>query len=483
MIPRRTFLAAAAGSLAAAQSPSIFNRLDQGPFEIDQDEGWLTVHTTTPWHGRLRNPGLGLVGYTWEEAGPSLAARAGNETLQQHVDRMAALPFIDVLYIRCDWRHVQSEPGKLNLQPIWRLTLDAARQRGLRIAFRVQLSNPNSPGGLLALPDFVKDRVPMVTIGKGKTPSLEPRYDHPAFQSAFRELNQLLAAEFDGHPSLEWVDLCQYGFWGEGHTANLGNPFPDFATAERTMVAMTEMQLAAWRRTPLAVNTQPDISHVGNRRVIDLATKAGAWLRSDSILIEEPIQIEMLSNRPPWLAAILEDGYDRTYEASRTPRLVQAIRHALDAGSNYWALWTESANLAKFFEAQPELLSELQSRLGYRVRPSWVWQRKRHGAYELVVAVANDGVAGVPGVLNLELHADGGFRATGSLDKGHPNAGRLRQCAFTLPRELEGRKVSLHAELEIRPGVRRPVQWAVNPDEGVTFDLLRWNDPRWRKDI
>ncbi len=42
----------------------------------------------------------------------------------------------------------------------------------------------------------------------------EPRYDHPAFQSAFRELNDLLAARFDGDPLLEWMDLMQYGFWG-----------------------------------------------------------------------------------------------------------------------------------------------------------------------------------------------------------------------------------------------------------------------------
>src|SRR5581483_6471219 len=52
----------------------------------------------------VRHPGLGLVGYAWEESGPSLAARAGRETLAQHVDKISSLPFVDVLYIRCDWR-------------------------------------------------------------------------------------------------------------------------------------------------------------------------------------------------------------------------------------------------------------------------------------------------------------------------------------------------------------------------------------------
>ena len=46
----------------------------------------------------------------------------------------------------------------------------------------------------------------------------EPRYDHPSFQEAFRELNALLAAELDGSPLVEYMDTFMYGFWGEGHT-------------------------------------------------------------------------------------------------------------------------------------------------------------------------------------------------------------------------------------------------------------------------
>src|SRR5256885_16194759 len=89
---------------------SIFqnDRLEQGPFDIDQDEGWLTALFTTPSEKTLRNPGLGLVGYTWEESGPSLAARARREPLEQPVDRMSSLPSGGVPSIPCDWRNVQA---------------------------------------------------------------------------------------------------------------------------------------------------------------------------------------------------------------------------------------------------------------------------------------------------------------------------------------------------------------------------------------
>jgi len=238
---RRTFIkAGAALSVASAfpiaqgqdapVGPQVTDRLDQGPFGVEQDAGWYTILVTSQSTKPVKNYGLGLVGYTWEEGGPSLAARAGTETLEQHVEKLASLPFVDLLYIRCDWRDVQTARGKLDLHPVFALTLDAAKRHNLRVAFRVQMSNTEGQPGRLALPDFLQKQVPLVKIGKtygAKEEFVEPRYDHPKFQSAFRELNELLVHEFDNNSLMEFVDLMMYGFWGEGHTSNLPNPFPD----------------------------------------------------------------------------------------------------------------------------------------------------------------------------------------------------------------------------------------------------------------
>ncbi len=481
--------------------PKVHDRLNQGPFGIEQDEGWYTILATTASDRPVKNFGLGLVGYTWEEGGPSLAARRGEEALERHVEKLANLPFVDVLYIRCDWRHVQSRPGRLDLAPIWPLTLDAAKRHGLRVAFRVQLSSPGIQPKQISMPDFLREKIPLANIGRVarryEHDLLEPRYDHPEFQKAFRELNELLAAEFDNNPLMEFVDLMQYGFWGEGHTSDLPSPFSDYLTAERVFTSMTRLQLDAWKRTTLAVNTQPDISNVGNREVIDMAVRAGCWLRSDSVIVDEPEQIEALSNRPPWLAVIMEDGGKRQYsldpkaldpDAAGISRLENTMLHVLELGGNYWSLWTEADNIRRFYERYPKALDTIQRRIGYRVRPSWVWQRKRYGTTELIVAFANNGVAGVPGVLRVWVETpDGKVKVGGGLDAGHPHGDRLRQASFVLPKGLEGTRVVLKAELETKGGVRRPVRWAcaqpLNPDGSLTVQLMSATDPRWRKGV
>jgi hypothetical protein len=261
------------------------------------------------------------------------------------------------------------------------------------------------------------------------------------------------------------------------------------------MVGLTKLQLDAWKKTPLAVNTEPDISQVGNREVHDLCVREGCWLRSDSILsIEEPLQVENLASRPPWLAVVMEDGEYRQYDVNNIPKdeagvnlREKAMLHVLDLGANYWSLWTEGENLKRYNERYPRGFATLQQRMGYRVRPSWVWQRKRYGTSEVIVGVSNDGVAGVPGLLRLSLESmDGKFRMSGSLDAGHPFGGRIREASFILPPGMEGGKLKLRAEIETK-GVRRPVNWAceqpLDPDGSFVIELQRFDAEGWRKGV
>jgi hypothetical protein len=515
-------------------SPQVANRLDQGPFGIDQDQGWFTIFATQASRDHIRNFGAGLVGYTWEENGPALGVQCGRETLEQSVEKMASLPFVDVLYIRCDWRDVQTGPGKLTLSPVWDLTFDAAKRHNLGVGFRIQLSSPNIQPQKLSMPDFLHDKVPIVNIGhKSKEHQAgfdfrEPRYDSPEFHKAFAELNNLLSAKYGDNQQLEYMDLMMYGFWGEGHTNDIPGPFPEFLTAENTFIRMTQLQIDTWKKIPLAVNTQPDISNSGNRQVQDLAVRSGCWLRSDSLIMDEPIQIEELAHRPPWLATVLEDGANRHYVLSdyadeeqaclnklpanmlafvghdkevqptddyphriggpiNRPYRESAGFHALDIGTSYFGLWTEADNIRRYYEKYPDSLQAMEQRLGYRVRPSLIWQRKRYDTMELILGIVNDGVAGVPGVLGIYAESmDGSVRLGGNLDAGQPYAGQFRQASIILPKGMDGQQIKLRAELEVK-GVKRPVRWAcqhpTNPDGSLTIRLKNGSDSGWRKGV
>jgi hypothetical protein len=458
--------------------PPVRDRLNQGPFPYELVPGWEVVMATTPSDEIVPNFGMGLVTYVCDEVGPP---QKDGEPLSQSIEKLAKIPFGDKLYIRLNWKDVQQRPGRLDLCEHWKLTFEMAEKYGKRVGFRVMLSNPDIPG--LAMPDFVAEKVPLVEMGEwaGKV-QVEPRYDHPAFQAAFKELNALLADAYDGHPLVEYVDTFMYGFWGEGHTWPFEfNPFPDYQMAARAFAEMFEEQLAHWKKTPLVTNTQPDFSKVGNSMLLDRTVRTHNWLRTDTIFIENE-QVEALSNRPVWTAAVIEIGMsDGSPESLHVDEGVthtdNIIAHVRDVGANYWSVWSwhriRADCVLNYYEQYPDGIDWIARAIGYRVRPSWIWHYRRGDYPGLVIGFVNDGIAGVPGVLRVRVVSDDGrVDVGGSLDPGYPLPGKVRQAQFILPKGTEWKELKLKAEIEVK-GVRHPMRWAchqkVNPDGSLTL--------------
>ncbi len=453
--------------------PPVSDRLYQGPFSADDYPSWNVVMALTPSDDIVPNYGMGLITYVCDEVGP---AKKEGETLAQSIENLVKLPLGSKLYIRVNWKDVQQRPGKLDLCEHWKLTFDLARRYQKRVGFRVMISNPDIPGP--TLPDFLVQKIPTVKLGEWQGRArYEPRYDDPAFQSAFRELVDLLAAEYDGHPDVEYVDTFMYGFWGEGHTWPFeSNPFPDSITAEKTFVSMFQHQAERWRRTPLATNTQPDFSKVGNSELLERTVRSCNWLRTDTIFIENE-QIEELSNRPPWTGVTVEVGMsDGSPHSLRMDEGVtytdNVIRHVQDVGACYFSLWNwhriQADRILNYYRQFPGAIDGLARRIGYRVRPSWVWSYEEAGYPGLIIGFANDGIAAVPGVLRVSVASeDGKVRVEGSLDAGYPLPGKVRQAKLPLPKGTNWKGLRLRAEIEIK-GQRYPVRWACR--QGLNAD-------------
>jgi hypothetical protein len=475
--------------------PVARDRLNQGPFPQYPPDAVIpgddVVMTTMPSDEVVPNYGKGLITY--------ITADKGTEEIQMDnvpkaIEDLVALPLGQKLYVRPTWREVQPRRGKLELPEYLQQVFALARSSGKRVALRVQMCAPDYSHAP-ALPDFVLNDVPKVDLVlanqqdraeaerylKNPWARWQPRYDSPIFQDAFGELVGLLAAEFDGHPSIEFIDTFMYGFWGEGHTWPFSNnPFPDYATAERTWVKMLEIQLDAFRRTPLATNTQPDFSRVGNSELLDRTVRAHNWIRSDTIFIENE-QIEALSNRPPWVAAVLEQGLPagapEPRDADGIAPAENMMAHVMDVGVNYWSLWNfhaiSATNLQRYYAAYPEWFDRINRRIGYRVRPSFIWSYDDGGQCGLIAGFANDGIAGVPGLLRVTVEsAEGHTLASGCLDAGYPLPGKIRQAQFVLPAGTRWQGLKMRAEIEVK-GMRFPVLWAcrqkLNEDGSLTL--------------
>lgn len=476
--------------------PPVTDRLNQGPFPqyppnavIPTDE---VVMTTTPAEEVVPNYGKGLITYITADMGTE---EIKSDAIPQAIEELIRFPLGQQLYVRPTWREIQPRTGRLDFPEYLKLVFDLAKKNNKRVGMRVQMSAPDYTHAP-ALPDFVLDKVPKVNLVMSANESREsgerylrnphsryqPRFDDPFFQQSFRELVSLLADEFNGNPGIEFIDTFMYGFWGEGHTWPFANnPFPDYQTAERTWINMLEVQLEHFTKTPLLTNTQPDYSRVGNSEVLDRTVRSCNWIRSDTIFIENE-QIEALSNRPPWIAAALEQGLpgkppDTDGKQQDVAPVENMIAHVMDVGPNYWSLWNfhqiSAKNLASYYQAYPQWFDRINRRIGYNVRPSFIWSYEDGGYLGLIIGFTNDGIAGVPGVLRVTVEsADGKPLKSGCLDAGYPLPGKVRQAQFVLPQGTKFEGLRLHAEIEVK-GVRYPVRWAcrqkLNDDGSLTL--------------
>lgn len=294
--------------------PPITDRLDQVSFttygrRATAPDNYL-VMVTSPSNVQISNFGMGMVTYMCDEVGPP---KVQPGKLYDAMEALARWPLGDKLYLRVDWRDIQKQKGKLEFPEHWKMTFELAKKYNKRIGLRIQLMSPVIEGH--SMPDFLVNKVPLIKLGTtdeigipGKV-HYAPRYDDENFMAAFKELDDLLSEQYNGHELVEYIDTYMYGFWGEGHTWPFeGNSFPDFITAEKASLALFEHQAKNWTKTPLTTNTQPDFSAVGNDAVLDRTLRSHNWLRTDTILIE-PEQIEALSNRPPWMAPLSRMGF------------------------------------------------------------------------------------------------------------------------------------------------------------------------------
>src|SRR5437868_3458611 len=202
------------GNFDYGSGPQVRDRLNQGPFPQYPPDAVIptddVVMTTTSSEDVVPNYGKGLVTYITADSGTE---EIKSDNIPQAIEDLVRFPLGEQLYIRPTWREIQPQPGRLQFPDYLKQVFDLSKKYDKRIGLRIQMCAPDYTHEA-ALPDFVLEKVPKVDLVlsdqessdsgqrflKNPHSRYQPRYDHPVFQQAFKELVGQHAAQFAGNP-------------------------------------------------------------------------------------------------------------------------------------------------------------------------------------------------------------------------------------------------------------------------------------------
>lgn len=120
-------------------------------------------------------------------------------------------------YFRWLWREIEPSRGQIAFDMIDNALQSAALQ-GETLGMRIVAILEGESG----LPDWMT-KPPFCVRGEWRDGTFFPDYRDEVFQSELRRLLRALGARYDGHPSLDHVDIGIVGCWGEWNTACFSN--------------------------------------------------------------------------------------------------------------------------------------------------------------------------------------------------------------------------------------------------------------------
>ncbi len=347
----------------------------------------------------IRNPGMGWTIYD-DASGPV----ANAQEFWQLQDTLAR-KYASTLYIRWRWSDMEPEEGKYawDHDPNFKALVQGAKDRGLRLAFRVYMASQDNQ--YESTPKYVFDAGAKYYMEKGVPGEVRSPYpDDPIFQNKFETFIHAFAKEFDKPELVNYVDGYNIGWWGEGHNLQ----FLDWNNKEKTFEWIVNLYGNSFRNVPLVITIDSQIGH--DLELKHAINKQGYAVRRDgyaSYWMPES-QKKLLQGLFPKCFVVAECCYwqDRTIESvnkidkkynwdSWADYYHQVVNEALETHANYLDLREPVEALRWTGEASAET-KKFARKGGYRIYPKQVSYSIKNGLLKVNHTWLNLGVGVLP---------------------------------------------------------------------------------------
>lgn len=345
-----------------------------GTTRADQDVQKKSTVTIRPERddALLLNPGKGYVQY-------------------YGADESYTRDFISVGYTRWPWADIEPDEGRYNWKAIDDFVAGFKRY-GKKAAFGV-MSVSTGIGREYVTPKWVFEAgadplaIPDGSSSTGK--QVIPRHwDDPVFLAKLRKFITALGGRYNGNKDLAFVDVRDYGNWGEGHIGMLGNdPNIILTSSANLQKNYFEPYVAAFPSTQLIIPW----GFSGYDAVYDWAVSRGAGMRRDGILSQYSKDGSECLRAFDHSPAVFEycDSYENTKKSGYWS--TNSLLRYVAAGRPSYMQWDP-----QIYQENKEFCKALGNKVGYHIvltEASVAKSVRRLRPVNLAFKWLNDGVA------------------------------------------------------------------------------------------
>jgi len=292
--------------------------------------------------------------------------------------------YCHTLYLRLSWALLNPHEDQFgwNTNEALKKMIADARQRGMRLAFRVVVDSRDK--GVDFTPQFVRDAGAKGYESKsGNKTVWSPYPDDPIFQAKYEKFIKAFAAQFNNPDEVEFIDGYGLGKWGEGHALI----YQDYSNKFAVFKWIMDLYISNFTKVPVAINYHREIGDTiswgapspASSNLLDDAVEHGCILRHDAFGMTDYYQQWERDYAAKWLyqrPIIMEGGWvthqhnikldPRKYKTAADVRLGEfddsKLAHVNMMDFRYGE--TES-----WFNQQYSLVQTFNSEGGYRLYP------------------------------------------------------------------------------------------------------------------